>query len=107
MEHILTIALSVISGVLVFTINNLLKENRSLREQKKLVSENQKNAFVEAVLCLLRVRLLEYHDRYVTENHIPSYAYESWSKMYKAYTALGGNGLVKGLNEDIEKLTII
>lgn len=107
MEYIITIALSVIASVLAFIVNNLLKENHTLREKKKTAEETRSNALIEAILCLLRVKLIEYHDKYVPEGHIPSYAYENWTKMYVAYTKLGGNGLIVGMNEDIEELTII
>lgn len=107
MEYVITIALSVISGTLVYIVNNLLKENHSLRERKKEDEENRDKALTEAILCLLRVKLIEYHDKYVAEGHIPSYARENWSKMFKAYSALGGNGLIVGMNEEIKKLPII
>lgn len=107
MEYVITISLSLISGVLVFIVTNLLKENHNLREKKKESEEIKDKALVEAILCLLRVKLIEYHDKYVAENHIPSYAFENWTKMFSAYTALGGNGLIVGMNEDIQKLKII
>lgn len=107
MEYILTILLSLISGTLVFIVTNLLKENHNLREKKKAGEEIKDKALTEAILCLLRVKLIEYHDKYVEENHIPSYAYENWTKMFNSYRALGGNGLIVGMNEEIEKLPIV
>lgn len=107
MEYFISIALSVISGALVFIINNLIKEIKFLRDKKKNDEETKDKAIIEAIVCLLRIKLIEYHDRYIGEGHIPSYAYENWNKMYKLYTALGGNGLIVSMNEDIEKLPII
>lgn len=107
MEYIISILLSVISGLLLTVVKGLLKENRDLREKKKDDETKREKALTEGILCLLRVKLIEYHDRYIEEKHIPSYAYENWTKMYGAYTALGGNGLIVGMNEDIEKLPII
>lgn len=107
MDYVITIALSVVSGALVYIVNNLIKENRDLREKKKVDEETKDIALQEAIVCLLRVKLIEYHDKYVNEEHIPSYAYENWTKMFKSYTALGGNGLIVGMNEEIEKLPII
>ena len=107
MGYVITIALSVISTVLAFIITSLLKENHRLRKQKESDEETERNALIEAILCLLRVKLIEYHDKYVTESHIPSYAYENWCKMFKAYVTLGGNGLIVGMNEDIQELPII
>ena len=91
-----------VSGVLVFIITSLLKENRKLRDEQK----KKEDATNEGILCLLRVNLIEYHDRYVPLETIPSYAYDNWCKMYKAYRTLGGNGMIVGMNDEIEKLHI-
>ena len=107
MDYVITIALSVISGTLVYIVNNLIKENRKLREQEKKDEETKDTALYEAIVSLLRVKLIEYHDKYVPLGHIPSYAYDNWTKWFKAYIALGGNGLIVGMNEEIEKLLII
>lgn len=107
MEYVITISLSLISGVLVFIVTNLLKENHTLRKEKKEKEDDKDKALSEAMLCLLRVKLIEYHDKYVNEGHIPSYAYENWTKMFSAYQTLGGNGLIVGMNDDVEKLKII
>lgn len=107
MEYFTSIALSVISSVLVFIITSLMKEIKELKNEKKTDEETKDKAIIEAIICLLRIKLIEYHDKYIKEEHIPSYAYENWCKMYKLYTALGGNGLIVGMNEEIEKLRII
>ena len=107
MEYIISICITVIAGLLLSIIKWLLNENRKLRENEKTKKDTKDNALSDAILCLLRVKLIEYHDKYVQDGHIPAYAYENWSKMFKAYTDLGGNGLVKGLNEEIEQLPII
>ena len=106
MEYIISVALSVVSSVLVFIVTNLMKEIKALKDEKKATEETKDNAIIEAIVCLLRIKLIEYHDKYIKEGHIPSYAYENWSKMFKLYTALGGNGLIVGMNDDIEKLSI-
>lgn len=107
MEYVITVALSVIASVLAFMLNNAIKENKAMRDEKKKEADTRENAVIEAILCLLRVKLIEYHDKYISDGHIPSYAYENWSKMYKVYIALGGNGLIKGMNVEIENLKII
>ena len=45
-------------------------------------------------MLLLRVQLIEYHDKYMRLGEIPSYAYENFNEMYDAYHKLGGNGMV-------------
>lgn len=107
MEYIITISLSVISAILTFIIKTLITENHKLREKKKTEEATTNSAITEAIVCLLRVKLIEYHDKYIAIDYIPSYAYENWTKMFEAYTLLGGNGLIKAMNDDIEKLQIV
>ena len=57
-------------------------------------------------MLLLRVQLIEYHDRYMSLGSIPSYAYENFCEMYEAYHELGGNGMVTKMYEEIQELHI-
>ena len=107
MEYLISILLSVTSGSLVFIVNNLMKENHNLREKKKNDDSARENAYTEAIICLLRDKLIVSHHKYVPDGSIPSYAYENWRKMYDSYKQLGGNGLIDGMNDDIEELTIV
>lgn len=70
-----------------------------LKRQKKDRDANSKGT-----MLLLRVQLIEYHDRYMTKGDIPSYAYENFTEMYDAYHALGGNGMVTKMKQEIEEL---
>lgn len=88
-----TIALPIILTSLMGHIVWLLKN------QKKDRDANSKGT-----MLLLRVQLIEYHDKYMTLGEIPSYAYENFSEMYSAYHALGGNGMVTKMNEEIHQL---
>ena len=72
-----------------------------LKQRKKSEDANSKGT-----MMLLRVQLIEYHDRYMALGHIPSYAYENFVEMYDAYHDLGGNGMVTHMYEDIKKLEI-
>lgn len=86
-----TIALPIVLGYIVWL----------LKEQKKMRSANS-----EGTLALLRDKLMFYHDKYCERGSIPPYALESWEKMFKAYTKLGGNGMIVQMNEEISKLHI-
>ena len=55
---------------------------------------------------ILRVQLIEYHDRYVALGHIPSYALENFIEMYNAYHDLGGNGMVTEMYKEVLELEI-
>ena len=56
-----------------------------LKKQKKDRDANSKGT-----MLLLRVQLIEYHDKYTILGSIPSYAYENFCEMYEAYHELGG-----------------
>lgn len=70
-----------------------------LKTQKRDRSANSKGT-----MLLLRVQLIEYHDKYIALGEIPSYAYENFLEMYSAYHALGGNGMVTKMKEEIDEL---
>lgn len=70
-----------------------------LKNQKK-----DRDANSQGTMMLLRVQLIEYHDKYMKLGEIPSYAYENFCEMYSAYHALGGNGMVTKMKQEIEEL---
>ena len=72
-----------------------------LKRQKK-----DRDANGKGTMLLLRVQLIEYHDRYVALGHIPSYALENCIEMYEAYHELGGNGMVTEMYKEILELEI-
>lgn len=84
-----TIALPILLGYMV----GLLKQ------QKKDRDANSKGT-----MLLLRVQLIEYHDKYTILGSIPSYAYENFCEMYEAYHELGGNGMITKMKEEIDEL---
>lgn len=70
-----------------------------LKKQKK-----DRNANSKGTMLLLRVQLIEYHDKYTILGSIPSYAYENFCEMYEAYHELGGNGMITKMKEEIDEL---
>ena len=70
-----------------------------LQQQKKDRDANSKGP-----MLLLRVQLIEYHDKYVKLGEIPSYAFDNFVEMYNAYHALGGNGMVTKMYNEIQEL---
>lgn len=70
-----------------------------LKNQKKDRDANSKG-----IMLLLRIQLIEYHDKYMRLGDIPSYAYENFMEMYDAYHALGGNGMITKMMHEIEEL---
>lgn len=86
-----TLALPVILGYIVYLLKN----------QKK-----NRDANSRGTMLLLRVQLIEYHDKYMALNYIPSYAYENFKEMYDAYHVLGGNGMITHMKDEIDTLEI-
>ncbi len=70
-----------------------------LQTQKKDRDANSKGT-----MLLLRVQLIEYHDKYTALGEIPPYAYDNFVEMYEAYHALGGNGMITKMYEEIHNL---
>ena len=85
------IALPIILGYIVWL----------LKQQKK-----NRDANSRGTMLLLRVQLIEYHDKYMSLGEMPSYAYQNFWEMYDAYHALGGNGMVTKMKNEIEEIHI-
>ena len=84
-----TIALPIVLGYIVWLLQN----------QKKARDANAKGT-----MLLLRVQLIEYHDRYMELDAIPSYAYQNFVEMYDCYHELGGNGMITKMKTEIDQL---
>lgn len=95
MEEILLQTYNIVLPVLLGYIVWLLKR------QKKDRDANSKGT-----MLLLRVQLIEYHDKYMMLGDIPSYAYENFMEMYDAYHSLGGNGMITKMMHEIDELHI-
>ena len=106
MGYVISVIVSVVAGVMVFIIQSLLKDNKRLREGRKEENIKKEAALQNGLVCLLRIQLIEYHSKYMELDGIPSYAYENFELAYKAYKALGGNGMIEHMWEDIQELQI-
>jgi len=70
-----------------------------LKRQKKDRDANSKGT-----MLLLKVQLIEYHDKYMKLGEIPTYAYTNFVEMYEAYHELGGNGMITKMYQEIQEL---
>lgn len=93
MEEILIKILDIVLTALMGYVVYLLKK------QKKDRDANSKGT-----MLLLRVQLIEYHDKYMAQGDIPSYAYENFVEMYESYHELGGNGMITKMYQEIQEL---
>ena len=113
MGYVLTGIVSLSVAILSFLLQKVIKDNQKLKEEKEArhkadmeAAQKREDALENGVVCLLRVKLIEYHNRYMKEGVISSHGYENWTLMYKAYEDLGGNGMVRHMKQDIEELNI-
>lgn len=72
-----------------------------LKDEKKKRSANS-----TGTMLLLRVQMIEYHDKYCKMGEIPSYVFDNFVEMYNAYKALGGNGMIEKMFEEVKELNI-
>lgn len=67
-----------------------------------MLKEN--SALKNGMQSLLRNNIIDAHDKYTKKRYCPIYAKESLTKTYEAYHALGGNGVITKLYNDIMAL---
>lgn len=102
-----TIALPILLGYIVWLLQEQKKRqvlDAKARDERIAEEYKKRDANSEGTMLLLRVQLIEYHDKYMALGSIPSYAYENFCEMYKAYHNLGGNGMVTKMKQEIEEL---
>lgn len=99
--EIISFCLTIISGVLVFVLQQQIKDNRSLRKVREEEEAKKESALENGVRQLLSVRLEEMYDKYVDSDTIPRRAFSRWCKLHDAYKGLNGNGTFKQMNEEM------
>lgn len=100
----ISITTSVASAMLVFLLQSTIKEKNRLQKEAEAKRTKREEGIENGVVCLLRVKLIEYHSKYMDLGEITSHAYQNWMLMYEAYKDLGGNGMVAHMKEEIEEL---
>lgn len=106
MDYIIGAISSLAVSILGAVILQLMRDNKRLRKDRKENNMEREKSLGDGVVCLLRIQLIEYHTKYMPLGRIPTYAYESFDLMYKAYKALGGNGTITHMWEDIQELEV-
>lgn len=59
-----------------------------------------------AMQALLRDRIIQSYNHHMEKGYCPIYALESVNHMYEQYHALGGNGTVTRLVEELRRLPV-
>lgn len=94
-------------GYVVWLLQEQRKQKKTdgiERDARIEQEQKQREANSRGTMLLLRVQLIEYHDKYMRLGEIPSYAYENFNEMYDAYHKLGGNGMVTKMKQEIDEL---
>lgn len=98
----IVIAMPIILGYIVW----LMKQQETERRKDARLKKEQAEKNNTGVMLLLRIQLIEYHDKYMSKGMIPAYAYQNFIEMYDSYHALGGNGTIDKMYEDIRTLRL-
>ena len=103
---VLDVMLGVAATVLAFVLKETIRENKRLKQEKAEQKSQHEKALEEGVVCILRKHLMDEHEIWMTKGYITSKALESGLLMYKASQALGGNGMIDHMEEEIQTLPI-
>lgn len=87
----LPIVLTAMMGYIVWLLQNQKRE---------------RDANSHGTMLLLRVQIIDYHDKWTTRGYRTIHGTENIEEMYAAYHDLGGNGMVTALMDEIRELPI-
>jgi hypothetical protein len=87
----------------VFITTGLTASVNYLRKQDKN-RKTEQDAIKLGIQALLRDRIIEQYNKWMEKGYIPIYALENVTAMYKEYHALGGNGTITQLYEELLEL---
>ena len=103
---IITIISTVVAGVLLYILQLKIKENNDLKRERELQRTSHETAIENGMVCILRKHLMDEHESCMEKGFITPQQLESGLAMYHAYKALGGNGMVDHMKDDIERLPL-
>lgn len=103
---VVTAAFGFLSTMLAFMLQKKMKENDELKKEQEAAKTKHEKAMEDGVVCILRKHLMDEHEIWAAKGFITSKALESGLLMYKAYKALGGNGMIDHMEEEIQELPI-
>jgi hypothetical protein len=84
---------------LSFLVKKLFKEAKTARCATSAVQTGIK--------CMLRDRIIHNYEKYIRLEHCPLSVRESVEEMYAAYKALGGNGAIDHIVEELNELPTV
>lgn len=93
-------------AMLTYVCQQKMKENKELKKELESRKTQHEKAIEDGVVCILRKHLMDEHGHWMNEGYITPTALESGIAMYNAYKALGGNGMIDHMDEEIRELPI-
>lgn len=110
METVWTVIISgawtIVSAILIFLLQQQIKDNRALKKEKDEHIKARNKALEKGIVCILRKHLMDEHEIWTEKGYITAKALESGIAMYQAYKTLGGNGMIDHMEEEIQALPI-
>lgn len=104
---LLSFILSVVSAILVFILQGIMRENHRLKKEKHDQATNEQTSIAKGVRGILKKELKEIYVKYENSTTIPADDYETWNDMFESYVGLHGNGTFKRMNDEMKKKHII
>lgn len=95
---------NIIVNVIVWVITGLLGGLVTYLRMRCKIMSKENEALKNGMQSLLRSNIIDSHDKYTKKKYCPIYAKESLTKTYEAYHALGGNGVITKLYNDVMAL---
>ena len=103
---IIDAAIAFAFAMLAYMFQQKMKENKQLKTELEARKSQHEKAIEEGVVCILRKHLMDEHETWTAKGHITSKALDSGLLMYDAYKALGGNGMIDHMKDEIQELPI-
>lgn len=95
-EFIVQYWLQIVFGLVIAGFGGLTRKvQKQVEDQRSLRDGTQ---------ALLRNEIIHAYDKYTAQEWIPIYGRENISAMYKSYHALGGNGTITDIMDEIKAL---
>lgn len=95
-KYWLEFGLGLVSLALTASVKNLQKQNK--------IRKVEQEAIKKGIQALLRDGIINQYNKYMEKKYIPIYALDNVESMYKEYHALGGNGTITELYQDLKRL---
>lgn len=103
---LISAAITFVFGMLAYMCQQKMKENKQLKLELEAIKTQHEKAIEDGVVCILRKHLMDEHECWMSKEYITPTALESGIAMYKAYKALGGNGMIDHMDEEIRNLPV-